>query len=131
MMNEEPPGSVEAFTEEETVEILAASWKEKRAEIAKLQEGRRFARQMWSNVALQVKSMRSADRPSATSAIRSVIGQETAQIVQLRNVQLDRREPNLRGLQRQALQWYGVMSKKSIWCRRQVTASLILDVVER
>eukprot|EP00435_Cladocopium_sp_Y103_P046401 s3767_g13.t1 len=38
---EEPP-SGEVFTENETVEILAASWKEKRAEIARLQKSRRF-----------------------------------------------------------------------------------------
>ena len=36
-----PPG--EFFTEQETVEILAASWREKRAEIARLQKSRRFS----------------------------------------------------------------------------------------
>lgn len=39
-LEEIPPGDV--FTEKETVEILAATWKEKRAEIARLQRSRKF-----------------------------------------------------------------------------------------
>ena len=39
-LEEIPPGHV--FTEKETVEILAATWKEKRAEIARLQRSRKF-----------------------------------------------------------------------------------------
>eukprot|EP00435_Cladocopium_sp_Y103_P008459 s2127_g2.t1 len=39
-LEEVPPGDV--FSEQETVEILAASWKEKRAEISRLQKSRRF-----------------------------------------------------------------------------------------
>lgn len=40
-MEEIPPG--ECFSEKDTVEILAASWREKRAEIARLQKSRRFS----------------------------------------------------------------------------------------
>ena len=39
-LEEVPPGDI--YSEQETVEILAASWKEKRAEIARLQRSRRF-----------------------------------------------------------------------------------------
>ena len=40
-MEEIPPGDY--FSEKDTVEILAASWREKRAEIARLQKSRRFS----------------------------------------------------------------------------------------
>ena len=73
-VQEAGPSSADHFEEEEVAEVLAATWKEKRTEISRLQKARRFSQ------ASDVKQRFSKEKNDrgVEDATRSVIGHETA-----------------------------------------------------